>query len=97
LLREIDPNVDQLMSVTVRRIESEVDDLLDRGLRKMFAGDTSPGHKLTVEKVYDLVRRSAWLSSSGSTRRQPDAVLSSASQVPTRLKTADFVTGPLSR
>jgi uncharacterized protein len=57
LLGAIDRNVDQLsaMSVTVRRIESEADDLLDRGLRALFAGDTSPGHKLTVEKVYDLI------------------------------------------
>ena len=36
-------------------IEGEADDLLDRGLRVLFAGDTSPGYKLTVEKVYDLV------------------------------------------
>jgi hypothetical protein len=28
---------------------------LDQGLRILFAGDSSPGHKLTVEKVYDLV------------------------------------------
>jgi uncharacterized protein len=57
LLRAIDRNVDWLnaMSVTVRRIEGEADDLLDRGLRMLFAGDTSPGHKLTVEKVYDLI------------------------------------------
>ena len=57
LLGAIDQNVDKLsaMSVEVRRIEGEADDLLDRGLRSLFAGDTSPGHKLTVEKVYDLV------------------------------------------
>lgn len=57
LLGAIDQNVDKLsaMSVEVRRIEGEADDLLDRGLRTLFAGDTSPGHKLTVEKVYDLV------------------------------------------
>jgi hypothetical protein len=57
LLRAIDRNVEQLgaMSVTVRRIEGEADELLDRGLRGLFAGDTSPGHKLTVEKVYDLI------------------------------------------
>ena len=57
LLGAIDRNVARLsiMSVAVRRIESEADDLLDRGLRVLFAGDTSPGHKLTVEKVYDLV------------------------------------------
>ena len=29
--------------------------MLDGGLRVLFAGDTSPGHKLTVEKVYDLI------------------------------------------
>jgi predicted phosphate transport protein (TIGR00153 family) len=57
LLGAIDRNAAQLstMSVAVRRIEGEADDLLDRGLRVLFAGDTSPGHKLTVEKVYDLV------------------------------------------
>jgi hypothetical protein len=57
LLGAIDRNVDQLsaMSVTVRRIEGEADELLDRGLRMLFAGDSSPGHKLTVEKVYDLI------------------------------------------
>jgi hypothetical protein len=57
LLGAIDRNVSQLsaMSVTVRRIEGEADELLDRGLRMLFAGDTSPGHKLTVEKVYDLI------------------------------------------
>ena len=57
LLGAIDGNAERLsaMSVAVRRIEGEADDLLDRGLRTLFAGDTSPGHKLTVEKVYDLV------------------------------------------
>jgi predicted phosphate transport protein (TIGR00153 family) len=57
LLASIDINVAELsaMSVAVRSIESEVDELLDRGLRVLFAGDTSAGHKLTVEKVYDLV------------------------------------------
>jgi predicted phosphate transport protein (TIGR00153 family) len=56
-LGAIDRNVDRLraMSLTVRRIEGEADELLDRGLRTLFAGDTSPGHKLTVEKVYDLI------------------------------------------
>jgi predicted phosphate transport protein (TIGR00153 family) len=43
------------MSVAVRRIEGEADELLDRGLRALFQGDASPGHKLTVEKVYDLI------------------------------------------
>jgi predicted phosphate transport protein (TIGR00153 family) len=57
LLRSIDRNVDKLsaMSIHVRHIEGEADELLDRGLRVLFAGDTSPGHKLTVEKVYDLI------------------------------------------
>jgi predicted phosphate transport protein (TIGR00153 family) len=43
------------MSESVRRIEGEADDLLDQGLRALFAGDMSPGYKLTIEKVYDLV------------------------------------------
>jgi predicted phosphate transport protein (TIGR00153 family) len=57
LLGAIERNSDRLnaMSESVRAIESEADVLLDRGLRALFAGDTSPGHKLTVEKVYDLV------------------------------------------
>lgn len=57
LLAAIDRNAARLsaMSVKVRRIEGEADELLDRGLRVLFAGTTSPGHKLTVEKVYDLV------------------------------------------
>jgi uncharacterized protein Yka (UPF0111/DUF47 family) len=57
LLRAIDRNVDGLnaMSVAVRRFEGEADDLLDRGLRILFAGSASPGAKLTVEKVYDLI------------------------------------------
>jgi predicted phosphate transport protein (TIGR00153 family) len=57
LLGAIDRNAESLsaMSVAVRRIEGEADELLDRGLRVLFAGDTSPGHKLTVEKVYDLI------------------------------------------
>jgi predicted phosphate transport protein (TIGR00153 family) len=57
LLGDIDRSAERLaaMSVAVRAIESEADDLLDRGLRVLFAGDTSPGHKLTVERVYDLI------------------------------------------
>ena len=43
------------MSIAVRGIEGEADELLDRGLKALFSGDTSPGHKLTVEKVYDLI------------------------------------------
>ena len=57
LLGAIDQNEQKLseMSVEVRRIEGEADDLLDQGLRILFAGDSAAGHKLTVEKVYDLV------------------------------------------
>jgi predicted phosphate transport protein (TIGR00153 family) len=57
LLGSIDRSVDGLsnMSVAVRRIEGEADELLDRGLRTLFASDKSAGYKLTVEKVYDLV------------------------------------------
>lgn len=57
LLAHIDRNVSQLsaMSVAVRAIESEADDLLDRGLRVLFASDVSAGQKLTVERVYDLI------------------------------------------
>ncbi len=57
LLGSIDRSVDALnaMSVAVRRIEGEADVLLDRGLRIVFASDLSPGSKLTVEKVYDLI------------------------------------------
>ncbi len=57
LLATIDGNAARLsaMSVAVRAIEGRADELLDRGLRTLFAGDTSAGHKLTVEKVYDLV------------------------------------------
>ncbi|MFL5287926.1 MAG: DUF47 domain-containing protein [Rhodopila sp.] len=57
LLSAIGTNATRLsqMSVGVRQVESEADDLLDQGLRALFAGTTSPGHKLTVEKVYDLV------------------------------------------
>ena len=44
LLGAIDRSVDRLsaMSVAVRRIEGEADELLDRGLRVLFAGDSSP-------------------------------------------------------
>jgi predicted phosphate transport protein (TIGR00153 family) len=57
LLGAINSSVDRLnaMSVSVRRIEGEADELLDRGLRILFASENSPGYKLTVEKVYDLV------------------------------------------
>ncbi len=57
LLGSIGPSAEALsaMSVAVRLIESEADEQLDRGLRHLFATDRSAGHKLTVEKVYDLV------------------------------------------
>lgn len=57
LLGSIGPNAEALsrMSIVVRRIESEADEQLDRGLRTLFATDGSAGYKLTVEKVYDLV------------------------------------------
>jgi uncharacterized protein Yka (UPF0111/DUF47 family) len=43
------------MSTAVRAIESEADEFRDNGLRILFACSESPGYKLTVEKVYDLV------------------------------------------
>jgi uncharacterized protein Yka (UPF0111/DUF47 family) len=43
------------MQVQVRAAENEADDLLDDGLRALFEQNISPGHKLTVEKVYDLI------------------------------------------
>lgn len=57
LLSSIDRNVERLsaMSIAVRHIEEEGDQLLDRGLRTLFASEGSAGYKLTVEKVYDLV------------------------------------------
>ena len=57
LLASIGSNAEALsrMSIAVREIESEADELLDRGLRALFTGPSSPGQKLTVEKVYDLV------------------------------------------
>ncbi len=56
-LGSIDRSAERLnaMSVAVRKIEGEADELLDRGLRILFAGNQSAGYKLTVEKVYDLV------------------------------------------
>lgn len=57
LLGSIDQSVERLstMSVAVRKIEGEADELLDRGLSILFTGSESAGYKLTVEKVYDLV------------------------------------------
>jgi uncharacterized protein len=57
LLGSINQSADRLgaMSVAVRKIEGEADDLLDRGLRTLFRSNASAGDKLTVEKVYDLI------------------------------------------
>src|ERR1700712_4706676 len=57
LLGSIDKSAERLspMRMAVRRIESEADELLDRGLKTLFASGESAGYKLTVEKVYDLV------------------------------------------
>jgi predicted phosphate transport protein (TIGR00153 family) len=57
LLGSIDKSVERLsaMSVAVRRAEGEADELLNRGLKALFASGESAGQKLTVEKVYDLV------------------------------------------
>ena len=57
LLGSIGRSVERLnaMQAGVRRAESDADDLLAQGLRRVFTGDTSPGYKLTVEKVYDLI------------------------------------------
>lgn len=57
LLGNIGRNLDALaaMQEAVRRAESRADELLDRGLGDLFAGTTSPGHKLTAEKIYDLI------------------------------------------
>jgi len=56
-LGAISRELDRLAAVQeqVRQAESEADDLLNEGLRKLFASDVSPGTKLTVEKVYDLI------------------------------------------
>jgi hypothetical protein len=56
-LSTIDRSIGRLnrMSMTVRRIEGEADDLMDQGLGKLFSSDISPGAKLTAEKVYDLI------------------------------------------
>lgn len=57
LLASIDRSAERLsaVSIAVRAIEGEADDLQDEGLRVLFAGGTSPGYKLTVERVYDLI------------------------------------------
>ncbi len=45
----------QAMQEKVREAEGRADDLLNAGLRALFASDASAGTKLTVEKVYDLI------------------------------------------
>jgi uncharacterized protein Yka (UPF0111/DUF47 family) len=57
LLGSIARNVAQLdtMQTRVRQAETEADELLDRGLRKLFSTEDSAGRKLTIEKVYDLI------------------------------------------
>jgi len=57
LLGAIDRSVERLtaLSQAVSLIENEADDLLDAGLKRLFAGEGSPGHKLTVERVYDVI------------------------------------------
>lgn len=41
----------ETMQHVVSRIESEADDILDKGLRILFESNASPGHKLTVENT----------------------------------------------
>ncbi len=57
LLGAINGSVDQLSAISsaIRAFEREADDLLDQGLGALFAVDSSPGTKLTVERVYDLI------------------------------------------
>ncbi len=57
MLGTINQSVERLstMSVNVARIESEADDLLERGMAVLFQGKGSPGYKLTMEKIYDLI------------------------------------------
>ena len=57
LLNAIGRNVDRLNELQgrIREAESEADSLLDQGLKQLFASQVSPGQKLTVEKVYDLI------------------------------------------
>lgn len=57
LLGNIDRSADALaaMSARVSEIEREADELLDLGLGALFQIESSPGHKLTMERVYDLI------------------------------------------
>jgi predicted phosphate transport protein (TIGR00153 family) len=57
LLDAIGRNVDRLnaLQARIREAESEADGLLDQGLKQLFGSQVSPGQKLTVEKVYDLI------------------------------------------
>ena len=57
LLGKIDQSAEALtaMSARVSAIEREADDLLDQGIGALFQMEASPGHKLTMERVYDLI------------------------------------------
>lgn len=57
LLGEVERNVERItaMSVAIRAVEAEADALLECGIADAFAAATSPGHKLTVERVWDLI------------------------------------------
>jgi predicted phosphate transport protein (TIGR00153 family) len=56
-LNAIGNNVERLnqMQQKVRAAESEADDLLQRGLKTLFAGPGPVGDKFAVEKVYELI------------------------------------------
>ena len=57
LLEKIGSNVERLtaMHTEISKWETEADDLLDLGLKRLFEQNVSPGYKLTVEKVYDII------------------------------------------
>ena len=57
LLESIGSNAPRLtaMHEEIAKWETEADDLLDLGLKRLFEENVSPGYKLTVEKVYDLI------------------------------------------
>jgi uncharacterized protein len=57
MLGAIQENAEALsaMSVEVSQIESEADDLMAHGMAALFRGEGSPGYKLTMEKIYDLI------------------------------------------
>lgn len=59
LLNNVSGNAERLQEMcrSVRSIEREADDARDEGLRFLFGpgNEMSPGGKLTVERVYDLI------------------------------------------